>query len=83
MRLISATVQDYRIHHSQTVEFDPNRTVIGGRTNAARARWPKRSIARSFSEPRSPAKHSTEWCRGMVATRSWKCALRSQDGITI
>ena len=30
MRLISATVQNYRIHHSQTVEFDPNRTVIGG-----------------------------------------------------
>jgi len=30
MRLISASVQNYRIHRDQTVEFDPHRTVIGG-----------------------------------------------------
>ncbi len=30
MRLISATVRNYRIHRDQTVTFDPQRTLIGG-----------------------------------------------------
>lgn len=30
MRLISATVSNYRVHRCVTVEFDPERTLIGG-----------------------------------------------------
>jgi recombinational DNA repair ATPase RecF len=30
MRLISATLRNYRIHREVTVEFDPARTLIGG-----------------------------------------------------
>ncbi len=30
MRLISATVKNYRVHKERTVEFDPARTLIGG-----------------------------------------------------
>jgi recombinational DNA repair ATPase RecF len=30
MRLISLTVRNYRIHRDRSVEFDPERTVIGG-----------------------------------------------------
>jgi DNA repair exonuclease SbcCD ATPase subunit len=30
MRLISAIVRNYRVHHDVTVEFDPERTLIGG-----------------------------------------------------
>lgn len=30
MRLIAATLRNYRMHHDVTVRFDPSRTVVGG-----------------------------------------------------
>ena len=30
MKLLSATVRNYRLHRDATVEFDPSRTLIGG-----------------------------------------------------
>ena len=30
MKLISATVRNYRLHRDVTVTFDPSRTLIGG-----------------------------------------------------
>ncbi|MBZ0188390.1 MAG: ATP-binding protein, partial [Candidatus Obscuribacterales bacterium] len=30
MKLLSATVRNYRIHRETTVDFDPSRSLIGG-----------------------------------------------------
>lgn len=37
MRLVAATVRNYRLHHEVRVDFDPQRTVIGGPNEAGKS----------------------------------------------
>lgn len=63
MRLISATVKNYRVHRELRVEFDPARTLIGGPNESGKSTLVEAIHRALFLK----AKGSTEYHRTMVS----------------
>jgi hypothetical protein len=61
MRLISVTVNNYRIHKEQTVTFHAARTVIGGPNGSSR-----RSTARCSCAAARPDRFSNRCSRSSI-----------------
>lgn len=65
MRLLSATLRNYRIHRELTVEFDPARTLIGGPNESGKSTFAEAIHRALFLK----AKGQTEHHRAMISTR--------------
>ena len=63
MRLISATIRNYRIHREQTVAFDPQRTLIGGPNETGKSTLVEAIHRTLFLR----AKGNTEFHRAMLS----------------
>ena len=65
MRLLSATLRNYRIHRELTVEFDPARTLVGGPNESGKSTLVEAIHRALFLK----AKGQTENHRAMISTR--------------